>query len=301
MMYHIPVLLEESIEGLNIREDGIYVDATFGGGGHTAEILKRLGEKGRLVAFDRDPEAVKNKPEDERVIMINQDYRYMRNFLKLFRMAPVHGILADLGVSSHQIDDPQRGFSFRYDARLDLRMNPAGKLTAARVVNEYSAHELAGIFREYGELNRPARIAKAINEKRTAKSIETTGELRDALTHLAPKGQENKFLAKVFQALRIAVNDELGSLRELLTQAGQLLTAGGRLAVISYHSLEDRMVKNFMKTGNPEGILHKDFFGNPERPFRMITPKPVTPSEKELNRNKRSRSARLRIAEKTED
>lgn len=296
-MYHQPVLLKESIEGLNIKKGGIYIDATFGGGGHSFEILKHIGN-GSLIAFDQDEDALKNKPDDERLILINQNFRFMRNFLKLYKVLPVDGILADLGVSSHQVDEPERGFSMRFEGNLDLRMNQRKSLTAAQVVNEYPIIKLKDIFFKYGELSNGSKIAYEIELARTREYIGTTKQLQSATQKCAPKGQENKFYAKLFQALRIEVNDELGSLRELLDQSVGLLGTGGRLVIISYHSLEDRLVKNYMKSGNFEGKISTDFFGNPEVNFRPITKKPVIPSEDEISRNSRARSAKLRIAEK---
>lgn len=296
-MYHEPVLLKESIEGLNIKKGGIYVDATYGGGGHSFEILKKIG-KGSLIAFDQDEDALKNKPDDERLVLINQNFRFMRNFLKLYRAVPVDGILADLGVSSHQIDEPERGFSVRFEGNLDLRMSRKKSLTAAQVVNNYSVTRLKDIFLKYGELSKGAKIAFEIEKARIRKYIQTTRQLQDATLKCAPKGMENKFYAKLFQALRIEVNDELGSLMELLDQSVEMLKPGGRLVIISYHSLEDRIIKNFLKSGNFEGRISKDFFGNPEVSFRMITKKPVIPGDEEVAMNSRARSAKLRIAEK---
>ncbi len=296
-MYHHPVLLAESIEGLNIRKGGIYVDATYGGGGHSAEILKHIGE-GSLIAFDQDQDAMKNKMDDDRLILINQNFMFMRNFLKLYRTAPVDGILADLGVSSHQIDEPERGFSVRYDGELDLRMNRRKNLTAADVVNEYPASKLREIFFNYGELNNSNKIATEIEHARTREKIKTTKQLQEATRACAPRGLENKFYAKLFQALRIEVNDELGSLKALLNQSVDLLKPGGRLVVISYHSLEDRLVKNFLKAGNFEGEIAKDFFGNPQSPFKLINRKPIVAGEEEIRLNSRARSAKLRIAER---
>jgi len=296
-MYHEPVLLKESIEGLNIKKGGIYVDATYGGGGHSFGILKKIG-KGSLIAFDQDEDALKNKPDDERLVLINQNFRFMRNFLKLYRAVPVDGILADLGVSSHQIDEPERGFSVRFEGNLDLRMSRKKSLTAAQVVNNYSVTRLKDIFLKYGELSNGAKIAFEIEKARIRKYIQTTRQLQDATLKCAPKGMENKFYAKLFQALRIEVNDELGSLMELLDQSVEMLKPGGRLVIISYHSLEDRIIKNFLKSGNFEGRISKDFFGNPEVSFRMITKKPVIPGDEEVAMNSRARSAKLRIAEK---
>ena len=296
-MYHQPVLLNESIEALNIKGDGIYVDVTYGGGGHSAKILEKI-TTGSLIAFDQDQDALANKPDDDRLILINQNFRFMRNFLKLYKAVPVDGILADLGISSHQIDKAERGFSVRFEAELDLRMNQRKDLTAAKVVNTYSVAKLREIFFRYGDLKNAGRISTLIETARSQSEIKTTGQLKDILKSLAPRMQENKFYAKVFQALRIEVNDEMGALEEMLEQTADLLKPGGRLVVISYHSLEDRLVKNLMKTGNVEGKVHKDFFGNVETPFEVITRKPIIPTDKEIEANNRARSAKLRIAEK---
>lgn len=297
MMYHQPVLLKESIEGLKIKDGGIYVDATYGGGGHSGEILKHIG-KGSLIAFDQDQDALKNKQEDDRLTLINQNFRFMRNFLKLYRAVPADGILADLGISSHQIDEPERGFSLRYEAALDLRMNQKKNLTAADVINEYPGNKLKEIFFKYGELDNSNRIVAELELARTKEKIKTTQQLQEVTKKCAPRGLENKFYAKLFQALRIEVNDELGSLEDLLKQSVELLKPGGRLVIISYHSLEDRLVKNFMKSGNFDGEVTKDFFGNPFSYFKLINRKPIVPGEDEVNRNSRARSAKLRIAER---
>jgi 16S rRNA (cytosine1402-N4)-methyltransferase len=296
-MYHEAVLLKESIEGLEIKSGGVYVDATFGGGGHASEILKKIG-KGSLIAFDQDEDALKNKPDDKRLILINQNFRYMKNFLKLYRATPVDGILADLGISSHQIDVAERGFSVRFEGKLDLRMNRRKSLTAARIINEYSVKRLMDIFLNYGELSNAAKIATEIERVRLKQTIQTTKQLQEAVLLCAPRGQENKFFAKMFQALRIEVNDEMEALKDLLAQSVDLLRSGGRIVIISYHSLEDRLVKNFFKSGNFEGNVEKDFYGIPKTSFRLITKKPVTPGEEEIQRNGRARSAKLRIAEK---
>jgi 16S rRNA (cytosine1402-N4)-methyltransferase len=296
-MYHIPVLLNESVDGLNIKEEGVYVDATYGGGGHATEILKRFNN-GSLIAFDQDEEAIANRLEDERLVLINQNFRYMKNFLRLYKAVPVNGILADLGISSHQIDEPERGFSVRYDADLDLRMDKRKDLTGQKLVNEYSVKELRDIFFTYGDLKNAFKIAKFIEAARLEQEINTTNELKDALSKLAPRGQENRFFARVFQAIRIEVNDELGALKEFLKQSEEILEVGGRLVVISYHSLEDRLVKNFVKSGNFEGRLEKDFYGNPLVNFKLINRKPIVPSDQEIESNSRARSAKLRIVEK---
>ncbi len=296
-MYHNPVLLKECIEGLNIRENGIYVDVTYGGGGHSKEILKNF-KQGSLIAFDQDQDAIKNKLDDERLILINQNFRYMRNFLKLYKAFPVDGILADLGVSSHQFDVAERGFSVRFEGELDLRMNQKGSLTAAQVVNEYSTHSLRDILFQYGDLKNAGKISRFIETYRSERKINTTEELKDAIKSCTPRHQENKFFAKVFQALRIEVNDELGALKDFLKQTPELLKPGGRLVVISYHSLEDRLVKNFIRSGNIEGEIKKDFYGNIETELKSITRKPIAPTDEEIKSNSRARSARLRIAEK---
>jgi len=297
-MYHQPVLLTESIESLNIRPDGIYVDVTYGGGGHSQEILKRLGKSGKLLGFDRDEDALANKIDDDRVILINHNYRFLKNFLTYYNALPVDGILADLGVSSHQFDVAGRGFSIRLSGELDMRMNRRQNLTAAHVLNEYEEERLAKVFRDYGELTNGHSIAARIVKARSEKSIATFDDLRTVLSRFAHPGRENKFWARVFQALRIEINNELDALKEMLEQALQVLKPSGRLVVISYHSLEDRLVKHFMKTGNFEGIAQKDFFGNVHSPFKMITKKPVVPGSEEISTNSRSRSARLRVAEK---
>ena len=296
-MYHEPVLLKESIAGLNIKGEGVYIDATYGGGGHSREILKQI-EKGSLIAFDQDQDALINEADDDRLILINQNFRYMKNFLKLYKAVPVNGILADLGVSSYQIDKPERGFSMRFEGTLDLRMNQKKDLSAKQVVNEYPVGRLKEIFWNYGELKNGSRVAIEIEKARNKTELTTTKQLQEATIKCAPKGLENKFYAKLFQALRIEVNDELGSLKDLLSQSVDLLDKGGRLVVISYHSLEDRLVKKFLKSGNFEGNIEKDFYGNPLVQFKLITKKPVIPTEEEIKRNRRARSAKLRIAEK---
>jgi 16S rRNA (cytosine1402-N4)-methyltransferase len=296
-MYHVPVMLKETIEGLAIRPDGIYVDATYGGGGHAREILNHL-TTGRLIAFDQDEDALRNKPEDERCMLIHQNFRYMKNFLRLYKAMPVDGILADLGISSHQIDIPDRGFSIRYDTELDLRMDQKKSLSAKYVLNTYSFERLREIFIEYGELKNAGAIAGLIVKGRQDQEIVTVNQFRNLLTNCTPRGKENQFFARIFQALRIEVNDELEVLKEFLKQCDELLKPGGRLVVIAYHSLEDRLVKNFMKTGNFEGTLEKDFYGNVNHPLQQLTRKPLEPSEDEVETNNRSRSAKLRIAEK---
>ena len=298
MDYHQPVMLNECIEGLNIRPDGTYVDATFGGGGHSRAIMSRLGEGGRLIAFDQDADALANALDDPRFTLLNENFRHAKSFLRLHGVRKVDGILADLGVSSHQFDVAERGFSTRYDGALDLRMDQRQELTARDIVNNADEQELTRLLRLYGELPNARQMAKAIVAARANKAIETTFDLREAVSRHLPRGLENKYLAMLFQALRIEVNGELDALQALLRQAVELLNPGGRVVVMSYHSLEDRLVKNFFKTGNFEGVLEKDFYGNPIVPLRVVTRKAVTASEEELQRNNRARSAKLRIGEK---
>lgn len=297
MVYHIPALLKESIDGLNIRPDGIYVDVTFGGGGHSMEILKRL-KTGRLIAFDQDEDAVINTPADNNFLFLNQNFRFLRNNLRFNDIQTIDGLIADLGVSFHQFDEPDRGFTFRQDAPLDMRMNKKGTVTAAHLLNTMDETSLADIFYRYGELSNSRRIAVEIVKARAAKPFATVNDIMNTVRKLAPFRQEHKFYARLFQSLRIAVNHEIDYLQEMLEQALSLLNSGGRLVVISYHSLEDRLVKNFMKTGNFTGEEKKDFYGNIETPFRIINRKGTTPDDKEVAINNRARSARLRIAEK---
>ena len=296
--YHIPVLLKESVDGLNIRPDGVYADVTFGGGGHSREILSRLSADGHLYGFDQDADATANAIEDGRFTLVNENFRYMKSFLRLHGVREADGILADLGVSSHQFDVAERGFSTRLDGALDLRMDRRQELTARDLVNNADEQELARLLRLYGELPNAYQMAKAICKARTEKAIETTFDLREAVSRHLPRGMENKYLAMLFQALRIEVNGELEALRAMLQQAVEILKPGGRLVVMSYHSLEDRLVKNFFKTGNFEGELKKDFYGNPIVPLKLVTRKAVTASEEELQRNNRARSAKLRVAER---
>jgi len=297
MFYHVPALLEESIRGLNIRPGGIYVDVTFGGGGHSLEILQRLG-KGKLIAFDQDEDAKRNVPDDKRLIFLNQNFRFLQNNLKFNGIEHIDGLIADLGVSFHQFDEPERGFTFRQDVSLDMRMSKKGSVTAAALLKNLSEAELAKIFYDYGELINSRRIAKEIVAARVVKPLATVNDMIGAIGKLAPFKQEHKFYARVFQALRIAVNHEMECLREMLEQALSVLKKDGRLVVITYHSLEDRIVKNFMRTGNFEGEENKDFYGNLITPFRIINKKGTVPDESEIEDNKRARSARLRIAEK---
>jgi 16S rRNA (cytosine1402-N4)-methyltransferase len=297
MIYHIPALLDESIEGLNIRPDGIYVDVTFGGGGHSMEILKRL-KTGKLIAFDQDEDAKLNAPDDNRLIFLEQNFRFLKNNLLYHGIKSVDGLIADLGVSFHQFDEPERGFTFRQDAPLDMRMNRGSALTAATLIQTIDEPMLADILYNYGELTNSKKIAHAIISARTIRPLQTTGDLISAVKKSVPQRQEHKFYAKVFQAFRIAVNHEIDFLKEMLLQAQDMLNKGGRMVIITYHSLEDRVVKNFMRTGNFEGIQKKDFYGNPETPFRVLTRKGITPGAEEIAKNNRARSARLRVAEK---
>ena len=295
--YHVPVLLNDSVNGLEIKADGDYVDVTFGGGGHSREIFSRL-KTGRLFAFDQDEDAVANIIHDERFFFIRHNFKYIRNFLKYYGVDQVDGILADLGVSSHDFDVAERGFSFRFDGDLDMRMNRDATQTAADLVNTYSEEQLRIVFREYGEIDNAGRLARELVAARNAKPIKTIEQFRHAISPCVPRLQESKYLAKVFQALRIETNHEMDVLHEFLQQSIGLLKPGGRLVVITYHSLEDRMVKNFIKSGDISGKQEKDFFGNVESPLVAINRKVIVPGEEELERNPRSRSAKLRIAEK---
>lgn len=298
MVYHTPALLNESVDGLNISPDGVYVDVTFGGGGHSREILKRLGKRGRLIAFDQDRDAVKNAPDDPRFIFVRSNFRFLRNFLRYYNVDAVDGLLADLGVSFHHFDDPGRGFSFRFEGALDMRMNRDAGMTAADILNEYPEERLSDLLYRYGELRNARGIAKAVVLFRQDREINTTDDLLSILEPFTRRDREKKVLAQAFQALRIEVNGEMNALMEMLEQALLSLKPGGRLSVISYHSLEDRLVKNFFRTGNFEGELVKDFYGNVETPFTLINRKVIVPSEEEQLSNPRSRSAKLRVAEK---
>jgi len=298
--YHVPVLLRESIDGLDIKPDGVYVDVTFGGGGHSKEILQRLGKKGHLYSFDQDEDAEGNIPNDDRFTFVRSNFRYLRNWMRYYGIEQIDGLLADLGVSSHHFDDETRGFSFRFDAPLDMRMNKRAGMTAADILNNYSEEQLADVFYIYGELKNARKIATTIVKARNEKAIETTGDLLKITEELLPKTREKKEAAKLFQALRIEVNHEMDALKEMLNGACEVLKNGGRLSVITYHSLEDRIVKNFMKAGNVEGKVKQDFFGRIEAPFKQVGGKVITPSEEEQQQNPRSRSAKLRIAEKSE-
>ena len=296
--YHVPVLLKASVDGLDIRPDGIYVDVTFGGGGHSKEILSRLGDNGHLYSFDQDADAERNIVDDKRFTFVRSNFRYLKNWMRYYEVEQVDGILADLGVSSHHFDDETRGFSFRFDAPLDMRMNKRDGMTAADVLNDYEEERLADIFYLYGELKGSRRLAAAIVKARTAHAIRTTQDLANIVAPLLKREREKKETAKLFQALRIEVNHEMDALKEMLLAARDVLAPGGRLSVITYHSLEDRMVKNVMKTGNTEGKACQDFFGRVETPFRLVNNKVITADEEELAANPRSRSAKLRIAEK---
>lgn len=296
--YHIPALLEASLAGLNIQPGGTYADVTFGGGGHSRAILAKLGPEGRLYGFDRDIEAFANAPADERFTFVHSDFRYIGNFLRYYHEDSIDGILADLGVSSHHFDSAERGFSFRNDSSLDMRMNREGGRTAADILAGYSKEELERVLRDYTDLKRPGQIASAIIKRRETSPIETTGELAETVRGLMNPRSEKKDLAQVFQAIRIEVNGEMESLRRLLEQSLNVLRPGGRLAVITYHSIEDRIVKNFFRSGNLEGDIEKDLYGRVETPWEVITRSPITPDESEIERNPRSRSAKLRIGQK---
>lgn len=296
--YHNPVMLQECMDALDIKADGIYVDVTYGGGGHSREILKRLGPKGKLIAFDQDEDAIKNLIEDDRLIFINQNFEYMNNHLRYLNLLPVDGILADLGVSSHQFDTPERGFSFRFDAELDMRMDSSQSLTAKRIINSYTEEALTRIFRFYGEINNAYNLARTIVSNRSEDSVNTIFQLKDLIKTCVPKWKENQYMAQVFQALRIEVNRELHVLQKFLAQTNEALAPGGRLVVMSYHSLEDRLVKNFIQKGNFSGDDEKDFYGNRTTLMRPVNKKPIEANADEQQSNSRSRSAKLRIGEK---
>ena len=299
-MYHNPVMLAQSVDGLNIQPNGIYVDVTFGGGGHSKAILERL-ENGRLIAFDQDSDALQNVINDPRFTFIHQNFKYLKNFLRLHNASKIDGLIADLGVSSHQFDIPERGFSTRFNGELDARMDIRNERTAASIINNYALLELTRVFRLYGELKNAFSLSKRIVESRDSSPINSIEELKSCLLSLAPRNRENKFFAQVFQALRIEVNEELEALQILLKQTSEVLKPGGRLVVLSYHSLEDRLVKNFIKAGNFEGEVEKDFYGNIRSPFKSISRKPIIASDDEVEINSRARSAKLRIAEKTDE
>jgi len=295
--FHIPVLLNDCITGLNIDPNGIYADVTFGGGGHSKEILNNL-DKGKLFGFDQDSDAANNIIDNERFFFINSNFRYIKNFLQYYGYTQIDGILADLGVSSFQFDTQERGFSFRFDSELDMRMNKQSKITAKELINNYSVQQLTEILKHFGEISNAQQIAKAIVSSRSVAEIAGVHDLVKAIEKYVPKRMENKYLAQIFQAFRIEVNQELECLKELLTAANQVLKPGGRLVVITYHSLEDRLVKNFMKAGNFDGTIEKDFYGNSKSPFRAVNKKIIIPDENEIKLNNRARSAKLRIAEK---
>ena len=294
MSYHEPVLAKESIEALNIRADGLYVDATFGGGGHSRLILNELGEKGRLYAFDQDDDSLQNLIEDERFVFNHHNFRYLKQFLRLHGVKQVDGILADLGVSSHQLDEPERGFSYRFEAELDMRMNRQDNRKASDILNSYSAEDLQRVFSEYGEVRNSRTLAQKIVQEREVKAIRTIGDFL-LITEPLIRGFRGRYLSQVFQALRIEVNDEMGALKAFLESTLEVLKPGGRLVVISYHSIEDRLVKNFIKTGNAAGEMQRDFYGNIERPFTPYNKNVIVPSEEEVERNPRARSAKMRV------
>ncbi len=297
-MYHEPVLIKESIDGLNINPEGIYVDATFGGAGHSNAILSKLNSKGKLIAFDTDSDALKNKPDDNRIKLIHSNYRFIKHFLYYLKIEKVDGILADLGISSHQIDQKERGFSYRLGGTPDMRMNIEQDLSARDIINKYSPEELYSIFKRYSDINNPGRLARAITEYRIEKEINDIEELKQIVTSVSPKNREIKYISQVFQALRIEVNDEINSLKFFLDSCPHILLKGGRLVVISYHSVEDKLVKNLIRTGNTEGHQPTDIFGNYDLVFKPINKKIITPGEEEIMTNIRSKSAKLRIAEK---
>ena len=297
MPYHVPVLLKESIDGLHIKPHGTYVDLTFGGGGHSIEILKNL-ENGKLFGFDQDSDAKRNIIDNKNFTFVNGNFQYFKNFLKYHKVEKVDGILADLGLSSHHIDEPERGFSFRFDAKLDMRMNSEAKLTAFDVINDYNEEDLFRIFKEYGEIKPLYNLVNSILSARKERKIETTFQLVETIENVAPKHKEHRFYAQVFQAIRIEVNKEIEVLKKMLLQTKDVLKPGGRLVVISYHSLEDRLVKNYMKSGNFEGKQEKDDFGNITRYFKLINKKIIVPTDEENEINTRARSAKLRIAER---
>lgn len=300
MGYHKPALLHESIEGLNINAKGSYVDLTFGGGGHSLVVLKKLGKSGRLIVFDQDQDALANIPDDQRLIFVGANFKYLKHYLRYHSIEKVDGILADLGISSHQIDQPERGFSFKSETALDMRMDVRSKRTAAQLLNELPREELFRIFKSYGELKNSGALSAAIVAARQEADIRTTGDLEKVLSRFIPKQKPSKFLAKVYQALRIEVNQEMEALREMLVQCADCLKPGGRLVVITYHSIEDRIVKNYMRSGNLAGTIEKDFYGNVQSPWKLVNRNVIIPSAEELEENNRARSAKLRIAERRE-
>ena len=297
-VYHVPVLLKETVDGLNINPEGVYIDVTFGGGGHSREILRRLSPSGRLFSFDQDADAERNVPNDERLTFVRSNFRYLKNWMRYYDIPQVDGILADLGVSSHHFDDRSRGFSFRFEGALDMRMNKRASRTAADIVNDYSEEQLASLFYLYGELKQSRKLASLLVKARARGRLETVEEFLEVVKPVFPRDREKKELAKAFQALRIEVNQEMDALKEMLMAASEILAPGGRLSVLTYHSLEDRMVKNIIKTGNVEGKVEQDFFGTINCPFRAVNNKVIVADEKEQQENSRSRSAKLRIAEK---
>ncbi|MNK22621.1 Ribosomal RNA small subunit methyltransferase H [compost metagenome] len=299
--YHVPVMLQECLDGLNINPDGVYVDVTFGGGGHSRAIFEKLSSKGKLIVFDQDPDARANAWEAPNFHFVAANFAFLKNHLRVMGIPAVDGILADLGVSSHQFDDAKRGFSIRSNEALDMRMNQAGDFTAAKIVQTYDEEQLAAIFRKYGELDHPFKTAVELVKARNRSKIKTTGELMEALMPVAPKFKDHKFFAQVFQALRIEVNQEMDVLEKFLLQTAEVLKPEGRLVVMSYHSLEDRLVKNLMKRGNLDGSIEKDFFGKVLKPFEEVNRKPILPTDEEIQRNTRARSAKLRIAKRVED
>lgn len=297
-VYHVPVLFKESIDALNIPKAGVVVDVTFGGGGHSREILNRLGKKGVLVAFDQDDDALANRIDDPRFVLVNANFRFLINFMKFYDLMDADAILADLGVSSHQFDTGDRGFSIREEGKLDMRMNKNASLSAHKIINQYPEIDLFRIFNSYADLQNTKKVVFAISKARKKNKIETTKELVDLLGELVPPQKRHQFLAQIFQAIRIEVNDEMGALMDMLEQSAKVLKKGGRLVVISYHSIEDRIVKNFIRSGSFDGELDKDMFGKVTKPFDAINNKPMIPSDEESERNPRSRSAKMRIAEK---
>lgn len=298
--YHNPVLLKDSVDALIINESGIYVDCTFGGGGHSREILSRLDQNGKLFSFDQDIDAVRNKIDDNRFELVEQNFRFLKNNLRFRGIKQVDGVLGDLGVSSHQFDTPERGFSTRFDGELDMRMNQNAKLSAKTIINEYEEEDLARVFYDFGELQGSYRLAREVVKARANKQINTIDELKQIFSFI-PKMKENKFFAQMFQALRIEANDEMAALKEMLTQCGEVIKPGGRLVIISYHSLEDRLTKRYMKNGIFEGEPERDVFGNWSAPFKPLQSKVIVPTQEEINENPRARSAKMRIAVRNED
>ena len=297
--YHVPVLFRESIDALDIKADSVIVDVTYGGGGHSKEILKCLGNEGVLIAFDQDEDAAENVVDDDRLVFVDSNFRFLYNFTKFYDLLGVDGLLADLGVSSHQFDEGNRGFSIREDGKLDMRMNQKAKLTAAKVVNDYPEKELYRIFNAFADLKNVRKVVHTILNERRKSPIKTTGQLVSILDGLVPGNKKNQFLAQVFQAIRIEVNDEMSALMDMLEQSAKVIKPGGKLVVIAYHSIEDRLVKNFIRSGNFEGNVETDVFGVANTPFKAVTKKPIIPSAEEIERNPRARSAKLRIATKT--